>query len=599
MAEPGAGSAAPGSDRRRGRAQRPAGPERLETDSPISMRCKLIGTGSGAGTAPPPPGSPGAGTGALERHQGCRRRRRLSCSGSRSRPMNDDGQNEITALLCSRQGFGTGQPPDETISTHISTVLLLGEHALKLKRPVRLPYLDLSSPQRRLELCERELELNRRTAPHLYRRVHRITREPDGRLALNGSGPLVDAVLEMRRFDGALLFDRLAAAGQLTAAQIEALANAIAAFHRSAPVATDPDGAARLRHVLDVNARAFAAAHLLPPGAVAEADAACRAALLRHADLLDRRARDGRVRRVHGDLHLRNICLIGGEPTLFDCLEFDEELATTDLLYDLAFVLMDLWHRGAHDLANVLFNRYLDATGDEAGIVLLPLFMAVRAAVRAHVTASAAAADEAGPQTCAEARAYLDLCRDLLRETPASLTAIGGYSGSGKSTVAAEIAPSLGVAPGARVVSSDRFRKRQFGATPQTRLPADAYASEVSARVYAELGRTAELVLAGGHAVVADAVFDRPADRDHFAGIAAAAGVAFRGIWLDAPETVLVERVKARRGDPSDATAAVVAQQLARGGAATDWTVIRADADAGSVAAAVKAALAEVARRRG
>lgn len=513
--------------------------------------------------------------------------------------MNDDGQNEVIALLCSRHGFGTGRPPDETITTHISTVLLLGERALKLKRPVRLPYLDLSSPQRRLQLCERELELNRRTAPELYRRVHRITRAPDGRLALNRSGPLVDAALEMRRFDGALLFDRLAAAGALTAAQIEALANAIATFHRAAPVASDPNGAARLRHVLDINARAFAAAHLLPPDAVAEADAACRATLARHAGLLDRRAREGRVRRVHGDLHLRNICLIDGEPTLFDCLEFDEELATTDVLYDLAFVLMDLWHRGAQHLANVLFNRYLDATGDEAGIALLPLFMAVRAAVRAHVTASAAAAEDAVPQARAEAQAYLDLCRGLLRETPASLTAIGGYSGSGKSTVAAKLAPSLGVAPGARVVSSDRFRKRQFGAAPQTRLPAEAYASEISARVYAELGQSAELVLACGHAVVADAVFDRPADRARVAGIAAAGGVAFHGIWLDAPERVLVERVRARRGDPSDATPAVVAQQLARGGAATDWAVISADADAASVAAAVKAVLAGAARHQG
>lgn len=302
---------------------------------------------------------------------------------------------------------------------------------------------------------------------------------------------------------------------------------------------------------------------------------------------------------MHGDLHLRNICLIDGEPTLFDCLEFDEELATTDVLYDLAFVLMDLWHRGAQHLANVLFNRYLDATGDEAGIALLPLLMAVRAAVRAHVTASAAAAEDAAPQARAEARAYLDLCRDLLRETPASLTAIGGYSGSGKSTIAAKLAPSLGVAPGARVVSSDRFRKRQFGAAPQTRLPAEAYASEVSARVYAELGRSAELVLACGHAVVADAVFDRPADRARVAGIAAAAGVAFHGIWLEAPERVLVERVRARRGDPSDATPAVVAQQLARGGAATDWAVISADADAASVAAAVKAVLAGAARHQG
>lgn len=507
--------------------------------------------------------------------------------------MDADRQDEVTALLCSRRGFGAGGPPDETITTHISTVLLLGERAIKLKRPVRLPYVDLSSPQRRLALCERELELNRRTAPELYRRVHKITREADGGLALNGSGPLVDAALEMARFDGALLFDRLATAGTLTAAQIEELANVVAAFHRAAPVASDPNGAGRLSRVLDINARGFAATDLLAPEAVAEADAACRAALARHADLLDRRARDGLVRRVHGDLHLRNICLVEGRPTLFDCLEFDEELATTDVLYDLAFVLMDLWHRGARRLANILLNRYLDATGDDAGLALLPLFMAVRAAVRAHVTASAAAAQGAAPEAAAEAQAYLALCRALLRETPPSLTAIGGYSGSGKSTVAAEIAPGLGAAPGARVVSSDRFRKRLLGVTSQTRLPAEAYGAEVSARVYTELGETAQLVLASGHAVVADAVFDRPADRECFAALAAGAGVAFDGIWLEAPAETLIDRVAGRRGDPSDATPAIVAQQIARQGAPSDWIMIDATGDPASVAAAASAALFE------
>jgi aminoglycoside phosphotransferase family enzyme/predicted kinase len=503
--------------------------------------------------------------------------------------MNADWQNEVTTLLCSPRGFGSGRPPDETITTHISTVLLLGERAIKLKRPVRLPYVDLSSPQRRLALCERELELNRRTAPDLYRGVHKITREADGRLALDGSGPLVDAALEMARFDGALLFDRLATAGTLTAAQIEELADAIAAFHRAAPVASDPNGAERLSRVLDINARGFAGTDLLAPEAVAGADAACRAALARHAALLDRRARDGLVRRVHGDLHLRNICLVDGRPTLFDCLEFDEELATTDVLYDLAFVLMDLWHRGARRLANILLNRYLDATGDDAGLALLPLFMAVRAAVRAHVTASAAAADGAAPGAAAEAQAYLDLCRALLREAPPSLSAIGGYSGSGKSTVAAEIAPWLGAAPGARVVSSDRFRKRLFGVASRTRLPAEAYGAEVSARVYAELGETAERVLACGHAVVADAVFDRQADRERFAALAAGAGVAFHGLWLEAPAKTLIDRVAGRRGDPSDATPAIVTQQIARKGAPSDWVTIDASGDPASVAAAARA----------
>lgn len=501
--------------------------------------------------------------------------------------MDADSQNDIVAFLCSQRAFGSGEPPDETVSTHISTVLLLGERAFKLKRPVRLPYVDLSRPERRLQLCQRELELNRRTAPDLYRHVHRITCEPDGRLALNGSGRLVDAVLEMRRFDGAMLFDKLAGAGTLTGAQMEDLADVIAGFHRSAAVCDDTGGAERLRRVLDVNARAFASAPHLQPDAVAAADSACRAALTRHAALLDQRARDGFVRRVHGDLHLRNICLIDGRPTLFDCLEFDEDLATTDVLYDVAFTLMDLWHGGAKDLANILFNRYLDATGDDAGIALLPLFMAVRAAVRAHVTARTATIG----QNALEAQGYLDLCCELLRESPPTLTAIGGYSGSGKSTVAAAVAPCLGTAPGARVLSSDRFRKRLFGVAARARLPADAYRTKISLRVYAELAETAERVLQGGRSVIADAVFDRQADRDRFAWIAACVGATLRGVWLEAPERILVDRVAHRRDDPSDATPDVVVQQIARHEAPTDWTTIRADVEAATVAAAVKRVL--------
>lgn len=501
--------------------------------------------------------------------------------------MNVDRQNDVIAFLCSRRAFGSDRPPEESISTHISTVLLLGDRAFKLKRPVRLPYVDLSSPERRLQLCARELELNRRTAPDLYRHVHRITLDPDGRLVLNGSGQLVDAVLEMRRFDGAMLFDKLARAERLTEVQIEDLAGIIAEFHRSAPVADDAGGAERLRRVLDVNARAFAGTPHLQPAAVAAADAACRAALTRHAALLDQRARDGYVRRVHGDLHLRNICLIDGRPTLFDCLEFDEDLATTDVLYDLAFALMDLWHRGAKHLANILFNRYLDATGDDAGIALLPLFMAVRAAVRAHVTARAAITGQTAP----EAQSHLELCRELLRETPPTLTAIGGYSGSGKSTVATAVAPCLGAAPGARIVSSDRFRKRLFGVSARARLPAEAYRSDVSLRVYTELAATAERVLRCGRSVIADAVFDRQAERERMAAIAADAGATFHGIWLDAPEQTLVDRVEHRRDDPSDATSDVVALQIAGHGAPADWTTIRTDIAAAGVAAAVKRAL--------
>ncbi len=499
-------------------------------------------------------------------------------------------QNETICFLGSPDAFGGGAEGVEMISTHISIVLLTGARALKLKRSVRLPYLDLSTPERRLAMCEQELLLNRRTAPELYRAVHRITREPNGALALDGQGELVDAVLEMERFDENALFDRMAQAERLAASDMAELAAAIARLHRSAAVSEDGDGAGRMERVLAVNERAFAMADILPHSEVEPVAAACREALARYAGLLDRRAREGKVRRGHGDLHLRNICLFQGKPLLFDCLEFDEDLATVDILYDLAFVLMDLWHRKREALANLLFNRYLDAIGDESGMRLLPFFMAVRAAVRAHVTALDAGRPEA--ERSAEAQAYLRLCCDLLKVRPPMLVAVGGYSGSGKSTLAASVAPMLGSPPGARIAASDRIRKKLHGVPAEARLAAEAYGADISAKTYRVMMQMAEGALAQGSAAVADAVFDRRIDRERIGEVARCAGVPFCGLWLQAPQDTLVRRVAARRGDPSDATPNVVMEQIARHGAATEWTRIAAQQGPGAVAAAAVAAIA-------
>ncbi|NLD55274.1 MAG: AAA family ATPase, partial [Burkholderiaceae bacterium] len=303
---------------------------------------------------------------------------------------------------------------------------------------------------------------------------------------------------------------------------------------------------------------------------------------------------DGRVRHCHGDLHLRNIVAIDGMPTLFDCLEFDDDMATIDVLYDLAFALMDLWHAGNQPLANLLLNRYLDQADEADGLPLLPLFMAMRATVRAHVTATQAlatpagpavrhAGDGAAPERATLARAacdYLALADRLLAPAPPCLVAVGGYSGSGKSTTAAAVAHAVGAPPGARVLSSDRLRKALHGVSPQTRLPPQAYRPEVSEQVYRAMAEQAAAVLASGHGVVADAVFDRAQDRARIGSVAEAAGVPFIGAWLEAPAAVLLDRVAKRHGDPSDADAAVVKRQLERDVGPLDWHRIDSGGDA-------------------
>jgi uncharacterized protein len=472
---------------------------------------------------------------------------------------------------------GTG--PVDTVTTHISRLFLAGDRVFKLKRAVRFPYLDFSTPGRRLAACEAEVTLNRRTAPALYRGARRITREPDGTLAFDGIGPLVDAVVEMRRFPEADLFDAMARDGRLGPGHIADLAQVIATFHAGAEIRRDRGGAAAFAALIAMNEAALRTTGLAPAGEAERLSARFRAVLARHAERLEARRAAGKVRRCHGDLTLRNICLFEERATPFDGIEFSETIATSDVLYDLAFVLMDLWHRSRFDLANLLFNRYLDVADETDGVGLLPFLMALRAVIRAHVTA-VQAAEETGAAAAsihAEARAYLALGEGLLTDGPAGLLAVGGFSGSGKSTVAVAVAPRIGAAPGARILSSDRIRKRLHGVAPLTRLPASAYAPAVSDRVYASLRREAARVLAVGHCAVADAVFDRPAERAAIAAIAGAAGAGFCGVWLEAPVTTLARRIETRSGDPSDADPAVLAAQVARGCGALAWNRLRAD----------------------
>ncbi|SIQ01399.1 hypothetical protein SAMN05880590_101773 [Rhizobium sp. RU35A] len=499
-----------------------------------------------------------------------------------------DDQQEIRAFLSEGGPFGSAEPVT-LIETHISLIALAGKSAFKLKRAVQLPYLDFSTPDFRLSACESEVALNSLTAPGLYRGVHRVTRDEAGALRLGGEGRLVDALIEMARFDQDRLFDRMAVAGRLTPALITQTARMIARVHRTAPVSGDVAGTRRIGDVLSINEAGFATSRVFSADEVERLSARFRSHLLRHADRLDRRAAAGKVRRCHGDLHLRNICLLEDEPRLFDCIEFNAELATTDVLYDLAFLLMDLWHRGFADLANLTMNRYLDDAEEDDGVVLLPFLMAIRAAVRAHVTATQVA-ESWGPSEALvrEARSYFALADALLATEPPRLVAIGGLSGSGKTTVADRLAPRLGVPPGARLLESDRIRKSLFDVPAETRLPQAAYAPDVSQEVYREIALRAGVLLSAGACVVADAVFDKPENRARMADAAHAAQARFTGIWLAADTATLHRRVRERAPGPSDATVDVLARQLDRLPQVTDWRHLKADEP---VEALVEAAL--------
>nr|WP_254023821.1 bifunctional aminoglycoside phosphotransferase/ATP-binding protein [Mesorhizobium ventifaucium] len=488
-------------------------------------------------------------------------------------------------MLMDPAAFGESGPV-EAIETHISRIFLVGQRAYKIKRAVRLPYVDFSTPALRLAACEKEVELNSRTAPGLYLGVRRITREACGRLAFDGSGKLVDAAIEMVRFDQSKLLDRMAVGGELTPALMTAVARIIVRYHRGALEVHRGSGSANLAGVLAINEAGFATSHVFDEAEIKALTGVFRTALARHRELLDRRQTAGKIRRCHGDLHLRNICLLDGEPRLFDCIEFNDQIASIDVLYDLAFLLMDLWHRGFPELANLVMNRYLDEADDEDGFILLPFFMAVRAAVRAHVTATQieeGSADSGG--LSAEARTYFELARTLLDARPPRLIAIGGLSGSGKTAVTEALAAHIGAPPGARIVESDRIRKAMHGVPAETKLPDRAYRPEVSDRVYHEMAWRAGLILSEGGSVVADAVFDRPADRDRIEKAANGRDVAFAGFWLEADPLVLWQRVSERSGGPSDATVDILSRQLQRQAAPSTWRKVDADRKLADIAA--------------
>jgi len=497
-----------------------------------------------------------------------------------------EDQSEVVGFLASPSTHGAVSV--ERIDTHSAIVFLIGERAYKLKRAVRFDYLDFSTSERRRAMCDAELRLNRRTAPDLYRRLVPVTRESDGSLALGGMGAPIDWVVEMNRFPQEALLDQRAAAGQLDLELMRPLASTIAEFHAGAERRPDQGGKAGLAWVIDGNVEGFAeyGRGVLDPAECRALNDDVRAELDIRGPLLDERRAAGLVRQCHGDLHLRNIVLLDGRPTLFDAIEFNDRIACTDVLYDLAFLLMDLWRRRLPRHSNTVWNGYLVDTDNVSGVSLLPLFLSCRAAVRAKTSATAARLQPDASrrdELQALAREYLAMAHGFLRLPRPCLVAIGGFSGTGKSTLALGLAPSLGAAPGAIVIRSDEIRKRLAGRSPLQRLGPEGYSQEMSERVYATAANRARAALHEGHSVIVDAVFAHPGDRESIERIAAGLSVPFVGIWLDAPEPMLIARVEQRRNDASDATADVIRMQRQQPTVTMTWNRIEASASAPDV----------------
>ena len=454
---------------------------------------------------------------------------------------------------------------DKVIETSCAWVYLQGERALKVKKPVHFGFLDYSTLERRRWALGRELDSNRAAAPDIYRAVHAITKSAKG-YDIDGAGEVEDYALEMRRFDdqAVLSFQPYAVDADLA----ETLGRTIARFHAAAPVLTS-GGVKALAFTIDSNAQMLRDLGSRLGAALEPALAATVAEWSRMRPLIEAREASGFSRHCHGDLHLGNILLEHGSPVLFDCIEFNDMLSELDVLYDLAFLLMDLDFRRRTDAANRVMNAYFDEAarafpeGLWAGLAALPLTQAVRAAVRCHVSAHAGD-DEA-------ARAYLAAALRHLQPHRPRLLAIGGPSGSGKTTLARLVAPAMGGAPGAVILRTDEVRKRLWGSAADEPLPSPAYERVMTERTYDTVLAEARAVLAAGCSVILDATFQDAGFRLRAEALGEVAGVTLEGVWLTGDPALFEQRLRARTHDASDADLATLREQLKHLDPPADW----------------------------
>jgi hypothetical protein len=456
----------------------------------------------------------------------------------------------------------------EHLDTHISTVLLAGAHAYKIKKPVNLGFLDFSSLEQRRHYCAEEVRLNRRTAPQIYLDVVAIVGPRTAPRIASGTGEPIEYALRMRRFDQHLILDRLAQHGQLTAAHIDRLAAAVARFHRQADRAAAGFGTPMVvAHWAEENFRSMRD-HVQSAADRARLDALAQWSAVEHRAQSPRivaRIDDGYVRECHGDLHLGNIVLLEGEPVPFDAIEFNAELRLIDVVSDIAFTFMDLLDHGLPHLAWRFVGAYLEHTGDYDGLALLRFYSVYRALVRAKVALIRLQQPQVPHQVRLREHTsfehYLALAERLRRSGAPLLIVMTGLSGAGKSTVAQSLAERVG---GIRI-RSDVERKRLYGLAPESKSDGSIYTADATARTYVRLAEAARAVAAAGVPAIVDAAFLKREERLQFRALAGELGVHHVLVSCEAPPDVLRARVAARAAlgaDPSEAGVEVLERQL-------------------------------------
>ena len=481
-------------------------------------------------------------------------------------------QARLVAALANPARFGPACTSVTVLETHISYVLLTGKHAYKLKKAVDLGFLDFTTLASRRFFCEQELRLNRRLAPELYLDVVAITGTIDEPV-IDGKGPVLEYAVKMREFPQDALASRVLDRNELGVADIDMLAAKVAAFHATSQKAAADSAFGAPETILRA---ALANCKSLLAGAASPAERRTIEALhtwterehaARNAAFRGRRE-GGFVRECHGDLHLGNIAVIDGEVTIFDCIEFNEQMRWIDVMSEVAFTAMDLQDRGHAELAHRFVNAYLEITGDYAGLSVLRFYLVYRALVRAKIALLRAIQlppGEARAPLYAERDGYLRLAEAYARSPEPAILITHGITGCGKTTLSQALLEQIG----AIRIRTDVERKRLHGLAPTSRSDAATarmlYGADATRRTYDHVLHLAASVAAAGFVAIVDGTFLRRWQRDRFRRLAAELGIPFVIVAFSASEGVLRRRVaeRARRGtDASDADVAVLEHQL-------------------------------------
>lgn len=457
----------------------------------------------------------------------------------------------------------------QVVETHISWVVLTGEFVYKIKKDVRLPFLDFSSLAKRKHYCEEELRLNRRYAPEIYLSLVSITQQHSA-IALDGDGKVIEYAIKMHQFDRQGQFDHCIARGSITLKHMDTLAENLARIHDSLPSTPEDSSFGNLSSIKQAALENFSTLHELVHDNLAlttlsQVNAWTNQFCDTHRDLFDERKANGFIRECHGDLHLGNITLIDGAPVIFDCIEFNEEFRWIDVINDLAFLIMDLHRLQRPDMAQHVLNHYLEITGDYRGLRLMRFYLVYRAMVRCKV-AAITAQQHHELDSDKRYQDYLNLALKFTHPACAHLLITHGLSGSGKSILSQMLVDH---SESIRV-RSDVERKRLFGltalASSSAEEKAELYSSQANENTYQRLKHCAEDILAANYSAIIDATFIKAQPRKTFHDLARQLGVNFVIISTTAPVAQLRAWVLARQQagkDASEATLDILEKQIA------------------------------------